>query len=347
MSSLEYIEDPIKRMELFASALSLSGTSSIATPQLNSEIIQKSIFESWNKLMSINNSNEVTSIDVKNINTLYVSKFLEIITKIINESLLEFSNKVQSPTCIKSELNYNLRTIFKIIIELIFILKTFKVEEVIENKFVSESLKIFELAKKFGYGVYSRKENLEMEISELEVDLKKIDTNDFYDSNLINLLDQIKKTNSWKFFRKINQKNEEIKKLKIELDNCKINLKNNFLKRIDKIRKEILQFEPVSRTGIDDFKFKEFSDFSMSSHAALLKETTLIRLKEFLNLKITEIDSKYDLISVQELYTEFLSTLEIYKNSYLKNKQNFQITESDINQMFKEILDEICEEYFD
>ena len=333
LSSLEYIEDPIKRMELFASALSLSGTSSIATPQLNSEIIQKSIFESWNKLMSINNSNEVTSIDVKNINTLYVSKFLEIITKIINESLLEFSNKVQSPTCI--------------IIELIFILKTFKVEEVIENKFVSESLKIFELAKKFGYGVYSRKENLEMEISELEVDLKKIDTNDFYDSNLINLLDQIKKTNSWKFFRKINQKNEEIKKLKIELDNCKINLKNNFLKRIDKIRKEILQFEPVSRTGIDDFKFKEFSDFSMSSHAALLKETTLIRLKEFLNLKITEIDSKYDLISVQELYTEFLSTLEIYKNSYLKNKQNFQITESDINQMFKEILDEICEEYFD
>lgn len=324
------------------------------------------VLSNYHKLNAISNSKNIDDFEKLVIVSSFVSQVFNRIIMAVNISSNDYNQKTRIFNSFElNSIKHDFGKILERNIEVILILKNFKVADIVEYHLNKEAQNIFKLAESLDIPIRSRKENLELYLSINLENLSKVDSGksltcyrcfDYYpsfpvcsDSNVVHAKKELRDITAWKPFRtKIKKQNELIIANQL-LDNELNILQKKRNEAISMLKKEIKQMEneidklkPYSQTKKSDFINSEFSNSSVTS----LKNLASSRIRKFLDERLKTVDGPFDLYNITLVQSELISIIDRYQKQFKENNINLQLTENQIESMFNEILKEIHEEYF-
>lgn len=323
------------------------------------------VLSNYHKISEISNSPNINNNEKLNIISSFVFQTFNWIIKAINNSTNDFNEKIKSGLISYLDLKSSLKKILERNIELILILKNFEVNDEVENFLNKEAKNIFEFAELQDVKILSRKYNLKLYLTTNIDSLLKVDTKSYVvcyscvDSSF-SLIDcsgsdvdqakgKVKNVTNWKPFRTKARKQIDLEnatyELKKEVERLKekrADAKSILKKEIKQMEDEIDKLEPYSETKQSDFIKSKIPNASITS----LKQLAKSRIRKFLEERLNKIDSPYDLYNITLVQNDLISTIESYRYQYKVNKNELQLTDTEIENMFNELLTEIQKEYF-
>lgn len=332
----------------------------------DTDFVSRIVLFNYEKLSIVSYSKNIDKSERSQIINSFVNEGISRIINAVNNATKDFNYRIDFALGMSSfNLKNDLRKILERNIELILILMSFKLSVEVENYLNREGRKVFELAESLDLKIRSREDNLKIYLSRNLDSLSKVDSGhslvcyhwfdnsfsflDCKDSNVEQARIELKKETNWKLFRTKERRRSDLSNATLKLNETLKDLQkrkdsaiNDLNKEIELMENEIDKLQVLSKREKFDLIGKNVSNSLITS----LKIKAGERIRKLLDERLTRVDGSYDLLNIALMQNEFISTIENYRQEFQKNKEELQLTASQIEAMFDELEDEINEEYF-